>query len=135
MLLFHDVQIPYLDTPYLKQEIYSSSRLGILPFFQDTPLLGGQRTKALEFFANNLLVVSGPEGVKGINGIKPEKHYLLANSLDDMCTIMNKCLSEPEKYQNIATAGARYVSENHSWETLTKDYISFIRNSTYSKAH
>ena len=107
-------------------ELYSSSFIGLLPFFQLTPLLGGQRTKALEFFANGLLVISGPEGVGGIDGLEPSKHYLLANSLDEMCTIVAECLSEPEKYRNIATAGASYISENYSWETLTTDYISFI---------
>jgi len=109
------------------EELYSSSHLGILPFFQDTPLLGGQRTKALEFFANNLVVVSGPEGVKGINGLEPSKHYLLANSIDEMCMIVNECLSEPKKYQNMAESGARYVSENYSWQTLAKEYINLIR--------
>jgi len=110
-------------------ELYGSSLIGLLPFFSNTSLKGGQRTKALEFFANRLLVISGPEGVKGIHGLKPGKHYLLVNSLDKMCAIIDKCLSEPQKYQNIATAGASYISENYSWETLTKDYVGLIQGS------
>ena len=31
-------------------ELYVSATVGILPFFQDIPLAGGQRTKALELF-------------------------------------------------------------------------------------
>jgi len=115
-------------------ELYNSSQIGLLPFFEDTPLLGGQRTKALEFFANHLLVISGPEGVKGIHGLEPGKHYLLANSLDDMCMIIDNCLSQPEKYQNIATAGARYILKNYSWGTLTKDYVNLIQKLISLKA-
>lgn len=109
-------------------ELYSSSFIGLLPFFQDTSLQGGQRTKALEFFANHLLVISGPEGVKGIHGLRPEEHYLLANSLDEMCMIIDKCLLEPEKYRNIATAGTRYVLKNYSWEIISKDYIKLVQS-------
>jgi len=115
-------------------ELYNSSRIGLLPFFDDTPLLGGQRTKALEFFANHLLVISGPEGVKGIHDLEPGKHYLLANSLDEMCAIVEKCLSQPEKYRKIATAGAKYISKNYSWETIAKNYVALIRSLTRKNA-
>lgn len=109
-------------------ELYSSSFIGLLPFFQDTPLQGGQRTKALEFFANHLLIISGPEGVKGINGLRSGEHYLLAKSLNEMGMIIDRCLLKPEKYQNIASAGANNILEKYSWETLTKDYIHIIKS-------
>jgi len=121
----------YVSEEVLK-DISASAYIGLLPFFHDTPHFG-QRTKALEYFANGLLVVSGPEGVKGIRGLEAEKHYLVANSLDEMCKIIEMCLSEPEKYQKIATTGARYISEYYSWENLTKDYINLIRNLLFSK--
>lgn len=108
--------------------LYRSSFMGLLPFFQDTPVQGGQRTKALEFFANCLLVISGPEGVKGIQGLKPGEHYLLARSLDEMCLIIGNCFLKPEKYQNIATAGASYVAKNYSWQIVTKDYLRCVQD-------
>jgi glycosyltransferase involved in cell wall biosynthesis len=109
------------------KELYSCSFIGLLPFFQDTPLRGGQRTKALEFFANGLLVISGPEGVKGIRGLEQGKHYLLANSLDEMCEVMTRVLSEPEAYQKIAQEGESFIHKNYSWEILTKHYVKVIQ--------
>jgi glycosyltransferase involved in cell wall biosynthesis len=109
------------------KELYSCSFIGLLPFFQDTPLRGGQRTKALEFFANGLLVISGPEGVKGIRGLEQGKHYLLANSLDELCEVMTRVLSEPEAYQKIAQEGESFIRKNYSWEILTKHYVKVIQ--------
>jgi glycosyltransferase involved in cell wall biosynthesis len=107
-------------------QLFSSSVFGILPFFSDTPLLGGQRTKALEYFENNLIVISGLEGVAGISGIKPEKHYLLAKSAEDMQSIMADCIRSPEKYYYLATDGPNFVKENYSWDTIAKNYIEYI---------
>lgn len=108
------------------EDLYSSSYIGLLPFFQDTPLLGGQRIKALEFFAHSLLVISGPEGVKGISNLKSGKDYLLANSIEEMSTMIEKCFSENDKYLIIANSGANYISENYSWKNLTKNYVNVI---------
>ena len=106
--------------------LYSSSLIGLLPFFYDTPLTGGQRTKALEFFANGLLVISGPEGVKGIHGIEVGKHYLLANSIEEMIEIIKNVLLIPKVYQNVADEGQKFILERYSWEMVSKDYVSLI---------
>jgi glycosyltransferase involved in cell wall biosynthesis len=106
--------------------LYSSSFIGLLPFFDETPLEGGQRTKALEFFANNLLVISGPNGIAGIAGLKAGEHYLFAKSLDKMCELVEKCVLEPAKYVSIAKAGAKYILGNHSWDVLAEKYTALI---------
>lgn len=110
--------------------LYSSSYLGLLPFFKDTPLLGGQRIKALEFFANGLLVISGPEGIKGIDGLLPNVHYLLVNSVEEMVDAIKKCLKNPEYFFDLAKSGSNYVLTTYSWESLTNEYVDFIKNLT-----
>ncbi len=110
-------------------KLYASAAVGILPFFQDIPLAGGQRTKALEFFANNLLVISGPEGIRGINGIAPGIHYVVAMSLLDMQKAIEDYLAKSGSYMPIISAGTRYVNNNHSWEKLTKSYVNAIKGS------
>ncbi len=112
--------------PRLSQ-LYASSYIGLLPFFEDIPLLGGQRTKALEFFANGLVVVSGAEGVRGVAGIESEKHFFLVDSLEMMCKTIRVCLVSPKRCLAIAQAGQKYVSETYSWTRLTKDYIEMIQ--------
>lgn len=106
--------------------LYSSSFIGLLPFFDETPLEGGQRTKALEFFANNLLVVSGPNGIAGIDGLKAGEHFLLAKSIDQMTELLENCMSEPARYEKMARAGAEFILEKHSWDTLTNGYVALV---------
>lgn len=108
------------------ESIYATADIGLLPFFSDTPH-SGQRTKALEYFINKTLVISGPEGVQGIHGLKNGEHFLVAETLDEMTAILKDCISNPKKYRNIASNGAKYVQENYSWENLTKDYINYIK--------
>lgn len=109
-------------------EFYAHSSIGLLPFFTENPLLGGQRIKTLEFLANGLLVISGIEGVNGISGLKPGEHYLSAKSIDEMCSIIIDTITSPEKYCEIALNGAGYVNKNCSWQALTKEYVGQIHN-------
>jgi glycosyltransferase involved in cell wall biosynthesis len=110
-------------------DLYKSSDVGLLPFFQDIPLLGGQRTKALEFFSHSLLVVSGENGVKGIGGLISGRHFLLAKDRDDMTRVLVDCLSNPARYEKIAEDGAAFVAKHYSWDVLTKNYIAEIKKS------
>ena len=71
-------------------------------FFEDIPLLGGQRIKALEFFSHGLLVVSGQEGVKGLSGLEANKHFFMAKTFDSMIDVLKECIKHPEKYTAIA---------------------------------
>ncbi len=109
-------------------ELYTSATIGLLPFFQDIPLKGGQRTKALEFLANGLLVVSGPEGVQGIDGLKKGAHFLMTTSLDEMCETLKEYLMYPEKYLAISRNGLTFVNDNYSWLNLTRKYIDYLKN-------
>jgi glycosyltransferase involved in cell wall biosynthesis len=107
-------------------QVYASSFIGLLPFFDDTPLEGGQRTKALEYFAKGLLVISGPQGIKGIEGLIPGEHYLLVDSFNSMQATLKECLTYPEKYIPMASKGAEHAAMYYSWDTLTKHYIDFV---------
>jgi len=115
-------------SPRKLQELYHSSLVGLLPFFEDTPLVGGQRMKALEYFANGLLVVSGPSGVKGIVDLKPGIHYISASSVAETVEILSRLLAGAEGYERIAQGGQRLILQNHSWETVTRDYLKIIKS-------
>jgi glycosyltransferase involved in cell wall biosynthesis len=116
-------------------ELYSSSSIGLLPFFKDAPLTGGQRTKTLEYFANKLLVITGEEGIKGINGLKNGEHYILANSLDEMMELIQEIINEKSfrNYEQISCNGKKFICNNYSWENITKEYISTLRTLILSR--
>jgi len=80
----------------------------------------------LEFFANGLLVVSGPEGVNGIAGLNSGEHFLLAETLEDMVKVLKDCITYPEKYIVTSRDGLNFVNKNYSWLNLTHDYINYL---------
>ena len=103
--------------------IYDQAFIGLLPFFKETPLCGGQRTKALEYFSHGLLLVTGPEGIKGINNLKIGEHCLVAYSIAEMTEILYDCLSNPTKYTSMSANGLRFIESAYSWEAISKNYI------------
>lgn len=109
------------------REIYASSQIALLPFFEDAPLLGGQRIKALEYFERKMLVISGSEGVRGISGLRDQVHYVSANSVDEIVGAIERHTLCPSEYASIPTEGRKYVIKRYSWERVTKDYLRMIK--------
>ena len=109
------------------ERIYAEAFIGLLPFFSETPTLGGARIKALEYFAHGLLVVSGVEGVFGIGGLNAGEHFLAAATVEEMCHILDECLASPEKYYAVAEAGRERVLALYSWKTVTREYVKQVK--------
>lgn len=110
-----------------KLEMYlDSSFIGLAPFFND--ITGGQRVKCLEYFAHNLLVLSGKAGVSGITGIQEDKHYVLANSETEMAEKLEDILKNPYRYVKIAETGYKYVMANYSWEKVLSVYTRLVKD-------
>lgn len=107
--------------------IYAGSIAGLLPFFSDTPLRGGTRTKALEYFAHSLLVISGKEGVKGIHGLQDRVHYVEVPSVDKMAELIRQVILDRDRYQEIAVRGKRFVCERYTWDALSTQYVDCVR--------
>lgn len=108
-------------------KIYEEVDIGLLPFFEDTKLLGGNRIKALEFLSRGLLVISGPEGAKYIDGLKEGFHYIGAVSLDDMIEKIDYVMNDFSKFNEIRSEGMKFVLTNHLWKNVSKNYIKTIR--------
>ena len=107
------------------QKIYFNSFLGLLPFFDDTKSFS-QKIKPLEYFAHGLLVVSGTQGIVGIDGVANGREYLEAKDVEEMTEIIAKCLESPDHYFDIALRGID-VAKRYSWESLLKPYINLIK--------
>jgi len=106
------------------RKIYLNSFLGLLPFFESTKSFS-QKTKSLEYFAHGLLVVSGPQGIVGINGLANGREYLEAKDVEEMTQIITKCLELPDHYFNISLRGIE-VAKRYSWQSVLRPYIDLI---------
>ena len=107
-------------------QILSNAFVGLLPFFENTPLIGGQRTKALQYMASGLLVLSGPEGVGNINYIEPSMHYIDCRTREQFLSMLKKILNRPNDFVNIAKKGRTIVEKKYSWNSTLSGLISLL---------
>jgi len=105
-------------------ELYSMASVGLLPFF--TPSYGGQKIKALEYLAHQLLVLSGPYGFGHLPGIVPGVHYLEAANVVEMSERAADFVSHPTAYSRIAEAGRQLVERQFSWDATSKPYLEIL---------
>jgi glycosyltransferase involved in cell wall biosynthesis len=113
-----------LDDPSLL-EIYRDANVGILPFF-GIPA-EGPKIKFLEYMAEQLLVVSSPEGVQGYRDFVPWKHYVPANSLREMMEAISNISRTPKFHAAIAKRGQRLAMTCYKWPDLLSQYLSFMQ--------
>ena len=106
---------------------YQNALIGLLPFFHDTPLIAGQRTKALEYFARGLLVLSGPEGVGEITGVRPSESYIEVPNEEAFAKELATIIETPEKYSHIRVKGFEVVNNRYSWSTTTRPLITILK--------
>jgi glycosyltransferase involved in cell wall biosynthesis len=98
---------------------FSRSLVGLLPFFEDSQLMAGQRTKALEYFARRLLVVSGPEGVGEINGIEPGRSYVETPDDLSFAKALKEIVNDSAQFESMRDYGYDTIRERYSWESTT----------------
>jgi glycosyltransferase involved in cell wall biosynthesis len=102
------------------------SRLGLLPFFYDTPLLGGSRTKALEYFSHGLLVLSGSQGIGGLPGIESGKHFLEAEDISSFAEILGTIVEDPQFFEKTRLEGYDFIKTTYLWSKLAEIFLNFI---------
>jgi glycosyltransferase involved in cell wall biosynthesis len=109
------------------KSLYKRALVGLLPYFEETPRWGGQMTKALEYLAHGLLVVSGPHGIRGISGLEPKLHYVSAKSPKEMLRVLQRCLIDPKKHDHIRAHGTAFIANNYSWDVVTENYVKVVK--------
>ncbi len=117
----------YVSNEMLKR-IYLASRVGLLPFFDDLPQYGGQRVKALEYLSHGLLLLAGPQGIVGINGLKNGENCIIAENPRHFSEHMVSILSNESNYNRIADNGKRLADTTLSWTTVTESYCIWLEN-------
>jgi polysaccharide biosynthesis protein PslH len=79
---------------------------------------GGSRLKILEALACACPVISTGVGAEGLELI-PGKHYLLANTPEEMIKSILKCLSVPSITKAMAQCGREAILQDYNWDTLS----------------
>ena len=100
--------------------------IALLPFSKQA-VAGGARNKALDYFASKKLVVSTPEGLRGLEEFRHLQHLLVTNySIENISqTILDVALNEV-KYQPLAEAGYNLVKEKYSWSARAQSITNIL---------
>ncbi|MFW9889188.1 MAG: glycosyltransferase [Candidatus Thorarchaeota archaeon] len=110
-----------LTDSYLKADI------GLLPFFEDTPMVGGERTKALEYLKYGLIVLSGPEGIGNLKGLAPNDHYLVGHDMKSYAALLDRVSKSVDSYYPIGQRGRESAHKFYSWNETVKPLVRIAR--------
>jgi polysaccharide biosynthesis protein PslH len=80
---------------------------------------GGVRTKILEALAAGMPVVSTAVGVENL-GLVPGRHYLNAESAEEMAAAVSALVRDPERAASLGREGAAHVDASFRWEVVAR---------------
>lgn len=94
--------------------------IGLLPFSKEA-VAGGARNKALDYLACHKLVVSTPEGLRGLEEFCDRQHLLVSGySVEEVGdTIIDACANQ-DTYQHLAEAAYQLIQNQYSWSAMAE---------------
>ncbi|MGB3760427.1 MAG: glycosyltransferase family 4 protein [Rivularia sp. (in: cyanobacteria)] len=104
----------------------------LLPFSKQA-VAGGARNKALDYFASKKLVISTPEGLRGLEEFRHLEHLLVTNySTKDIAQTILDAASNEAKYQPLAEAAYCLIKDKYSWNARAQSIANFLLTATNS---
>ncbi|KOP23864.1 hypothetical protein AMR41_23775 [Hapalosiphon sp. MRB220] len=100
--------------------------IGLLPFPKQA-VAGGARNKALDYFASKKLVVSTPEGLRGLEEFRDQKHLIITGySTVEVADAILDAVSNLDKYQPIIETAYNLIKEKYSWLARAKTVAEIL---------
>jgi glycosyltransferase involved in cell wall biosynthesis len=108
---------------FLAHLVYAD--VGLLPFSQEA-VAGGARNKALDYLACKKLVVSTPEGLRGLTDFCDRQHLLVSGyAVTEIADTLIDACNNLESYQPLAQAAYQLIQDKYSWSAMA-DQIAEI---------
>lgn len=100
--------------------------IGLLPFPKQA-VAGGARNKALDYFASKKLVVSTPEGLRGLEEFRNQKHLIVTGySTVEVADTILDAASNLDKYQPLIQTAYNLIKEKYSWLARAKTVAEIL---------
>jgi glycosyltransferase involved in cell wall biosynthesis len=100
--------------------------IGFLPFPKQA-VAGGARNKTLDYFASNKLVISTPEGLRGVEEFQNLKHLLVTGyAIDEVAEKVLDAALNLDKYQHLANAAHTLIRDKYSWSAKAKNVAQVL---------
>ena len=104
-----------------------AASVAVSPYPSGSPY-GGARNKVLEYLACGLPTVSTKEGIQGVEGARPGKHFILAKSEpSDFAEKIIAVMNMPNKELEMLSTRARRLAIKYSWLNSAKQLHAIIR--------
>ncbi|MBC7553048.1 MAG: glycosyltransferase [Taibaiella sp.] len=125
-----------MTTDFLEREIEGVHCMGEVEnadeFIADKKILivpvattGGIRVKILEAMAAGKIIITSPEGIKGIEA-KVGDHYLLARNPEDYVRAIKWCLMNKDKAEQMGRDAKQLVYEKYEYRSVIKTVIDAL---------
>jgi glycosyltransferase involved in cell wall biosynthesis len=101
--------------------------IGLLPFPKEA-VAGGARNKALDYLACKTLVVSTPEGLRGLEDFQNQKHLLMTGyDVDEIATTISEVCANRDRYSPLVEASHQFVRSHYSWSAMAERVGALLR--------
>ena len=102
--------------------------VGLLPFSQEA-VAGGARNKALDYLACQKLVVTTPEGLRGLEKFRDRQHLLVSGySVEEVAYTLIDACTNLENYQLLTEAAYKLIKENYSWSAMAEKVAGILED-------
>ena len=100
--------------------------VGLLPFSKEA-VAGGARNKALDCLACRNLVVSTPEGLRGLEEFRDRQHLLVSGySVEEIGdTVIDAC-QNLASYQPLIKAAYKLIQKKYSWQAMAEKVADIL---------
>ncbi|MHC5821943.1 MAG: glycosyltransferase, partial [Nostoc sp.] len=100
--------------------------IALLPFSKQA-VAGGARNKALDYFASRKLVVSTPEGLRGLEEFRHLEHLLVTGySSKEVAKTVLDAASNLDKYQSLVDTAYTLITQKYSWNARAKNIAEIL---------
>ncbi|MEH2432675.1 MAG: glycosyltransferase [Nostoc sp.] len=106
--------------------------IALLPFSKQA-VAGGARNKALDYFASRKLVVSTPEGLRGLEEFRHLEHLLVTGySTEEVANTVLDAASNIDKYQSLVDSAYTLITEKYSWNARAQNIAQILLEVSHS---
>ncbi len=100
---------------------------GLLPFPKQA-VAGGARNKALDYLALQKLVISTPEGLRGLEEFQPQKHLLMAeDTIESMANLIQEAVENCDRYQPLIDNAYELIKNRYSWQAKAQKVAEILQ--------
>lgn len=103
--------------------------IGLLPFPKEA-VAGGARNKALDYLACKKLVISTPEGIRGLDAFRPNQHLLVSDdSSEALATTLLSACQSMESYRPLIENSFQLIRDEYSWTAMAEKTAAILEQS------